>query len=207
MCRYDGDDYDWTVEVEDNNALADAQLICEDCGRLIPAGERHTQFVAVPTELDADQYIFAIQYEPRRYTSPNGYLTESFDYTKPFVKIEEDDSDVWEALGFTVFEEEDPEHVQPTEYHISCAQCRAAAKWLTAICRQHTVMVTREDLAEHAREYTAQQLGPDFLLLNELCQRQWRREGRVVSPQYVGIITSLAINFAKASGMAEMARV
>lgn len=212
MCRYDGDECEWYVDSQNDEAVSDIILTCEDCFRKIHPGEIHTCFTSMPgSDYDGDepQFIFVAQAERDtiEHVRPEGMRNwKTMDHDKPWFRIEEESSEIWEYFGYHVFEHENPDVEMPD--HISCAQCVKANKWLTVICQQHVVMVTKEDLNEHLREYDEEILGPDFVLLVEAVNREWKHEGLsdvVMTTQWVEYRTQRAIDHAIAKGLQEMA--
>lgn len=191
MCRYD-DDFDWYVESENAEAVSDVDLTCQDCSRVIPAGEQHTAFTATEVD-DLREYVFIAH-----WPIPHGPDRRTWFFQgDPFVIIDEDDIEVWEALGFSIDEvPRDELYPKEPEYHISCNHCRAANIWLVEVCDQHVVMVTSIDIPEHRYEYTDEQLGTDFVTMETLCRQQWRSKltGQLIP---VSVIERLALNAAE----------
>lgn len=224
MCRLD-DDCAWYVDSDNASAVSETVEVCEDCGRNIMPGDPHTRFSAMPGE-DYDgpqerwiwvaqdpEHCHAHQRKIHQITGPdaeelrNLHTWKSWDPTKTWFKIQEDDQDVWESLGFRVFEEEN--ELEP-EIHISCSQCRIANRWLETICRQHVVMVTREDLLQHLGEYgnhDPEVLGPEFRYLAHWVSHKWELwNGQPLSVHTVSMWTTKAIDFAVRAGLQEMAQ-
>lgn len=202
MCRYD-DDCAWWVDSEHTDDVSEVDRRCEDCGRVIPIGEPHVRFEAHESEESEDRdYVFLAQ-DPAVWPE-NAVDRYKFIRTSlPYFKIAEEESDAYEALGFFVDEEQDPDWEPQQQTHYSCSQCRLAADWLTKVCSQTVVLVTREDLDSHADEYEPDQLGPHFLALARLCSRQWtyRRSNQLVPPAVVGRATARAIAHAERVGL------
>lgn len=162
MCRYD-DDFEWYVGGEGCETAEDDRT-CEDCGRVIPAGEEHTWIVEEPVDDGWDTEFVAVDPGVRRVKPGD-----------PFIIIQEDDIWIWEALGFYVLEETRGSlYPEPPKYHYCCNHCRAADLWLREVCDQHVVFVTTIDLEQHRHEYTDDQLGPDFVTLETLSRQRWR---------------------------------
>lgn len=201
MCRYDDEDCEWYVESEHSDTVADVDRRCEDCGRAILAGEPHVRFVAVEnpdSEFSDREYVFVAQ-------QPIDGFHHDFDADDPYVRIAEDDCDRYQALGYIVDEVADPDYQAKIDEHYSCAQCRLASDWLTKVCDQHVVLVTREDLAGHTDEYDAATLGPHFMALTSMCDRGWlyKRSLRPVPPAVVSRATRRAVAHAERAGLVE----
>jgi hypothetical protein len=193
MCRYD-DDFEWYVGGE-GTETAEGDRTCEDCGRLIPAGEEHTWIVEEPVDDGWDNEVLFVAIQPgKRWISAGD----------PFIVIPEDDIDVWEALGFTVcdFNRRDL-YPGPPQYHYCCNHCRAADLWLREVCDQHVVFVTTIDLEQHRHEYTDDQLGPDFVTLETLSRQRWRSKltGELIPVPVIHLLAKKAAVHALAGGM------
>lgn len=204
MCRYD-DEFEWYVDSEHADNVSEKDERCEDCGRTIPAGETHVRFVAIENEDGewSDREYVNLAQDPGLWADfPLGHHLY-VDTELPYFKIDEEECAAYEALGFYVDEVADPDYVPKIEQHYSCSQCRLAADWLTKVCSQYVVLVTREDLESHADEYEPEQLGPHFLALTRLCSRQWtyRRSSRLVPPGVVERATARAVAHAERVGL------
>lgn len=195
MCRYD-DDFEWYVGGEWGDRVADVDRRCEDCGRVIPAGEVHTEILEDRSH--DDEGLLFVAFNP---------ADAKFKYVRagePFIVISEDDIDVWEALGFQVDEDNHSWYFPPDPvYHYCCNHCRAADLWLREVCDQHVVFVTSMDLHEHRHEYTDEQLGPDFVTLDTLCSQQWRSKltGELIPVPVIGRLARDAAEYALAGGL------
>lgn len=200
MCRYD-DDYDWYVDAESLVTL-DVDQRCEDCGRMVPAGEEIVQFVASAAYDDDANHVIVAQRkidDDHRWYRPGA----------PHIVLPDDDeiSDAFAALGFIIDEVNEHELNPPDpEYHYSCQQCRAANLWLQEICGQHTVLVTVIDLEEHWHEYTPTDLGPDFGTLYRLSRQRWRTRDFDVTipPHVIDRLARDAVAYANAHGLAHV---
>lgn len=196
MCRWDDGDYDWYVDSE-STILADVDIYCEDCGRIVRAGERVVRFTASPPMDDERPYVFIVPVPPARYYGDGN----------PWLAILPDDEvihDTFDALGFRIDEEHDPRMpVEQEPDHFSCVQCRAANYWLEQVCHQHHILVTVEDLIEHTHDYTSEQLGPDFMTLATLARQQWVTKGYgvLMSEQVVRRLARGAVQHAVVTGL------
>lgn len=200
MCRYD-DDYEWWVDSEDPAVVSDVDARCEDCGRVIPAGEPHTVFTAARHD-DDDAPFVPIAFVPgssRWFVAGNAYVRlrdEAFDNDEIVA--------AFEALGFGIEEVSEFELTgRPSEYHVSCNHCRAGNIWLREVCDQDVVLVTVNDLEEHSYEYPPQQLGPDFGTLIALARQQWRSKltGELIPVHVVERLARDAAYFANAGNL------
>lgn len=198
MCRWD-DDYEWTVEAE-RQVVHEEERRCEDCDRAIPAGERHTEFVAEMVEDEDDLYVF-VAYVPS--TTPR--MSKWWMPGLHTHRIDEDDIEMWEALGFEIDEIRESELTgsQRIEFHYSCNHCRAGNIWLERVCHQSVVLVTTLDLDQHWDEYTAEQLGPDFETLHTLSLQRWRSKltGELIPAHVVERLANNAAEFALAGNL------
>jgi hypothetical protein len=200
MCRYD-DDYDWLVTETDTAAVNTTPEQCEDCCRMIPAGEVHVRYTG--ESCDGERWVFGAQrpehagFSPARILPSGNGLTEQrwVRESNPWWEINEDDEALWEALGFVVGECEVP---GVESLHAQCAQCHAANAWLIKVCSQQTVLCTVEDLSSHRYEYEPHQLGRAFVRLHNLCRRRWRvrNDGGTVDVAAVEALTAAAIEYA-----------
>jgi hypothetical protein len=190
------------VESTNGEATSEEAERCEDCGRRIEVGEPHTVYTATEGSTD---YVFAAQHPALiKHAHGPGQSSKWINDSAHYIVIDEDDVLVWEALGFFC---DETEVYGQTEYHVSCQHCAVAARWLTKICGQHTVLVTQEDLIEHTHEYDGKTLGLAFMRLAALARRQWRFPvtERLAAPAYISALTDVAIKRAIAAGLQEAA--
>ncbi|MDH4147827.1 MAG: hypothetical protein OEY23_21935 [Acidimicrobiia bacterium] len=195
MCRVD-EDWDWLVESE-NVAVAIEPTTCEDCGRSIDAGEAYWDLVEVPAQVsDADLVLIA--------TSPAVGAQPHYQIIRPIGPDDAADEAWWdamEALGFIMDEDYDPRSEPEPGHRTWCAHCREANAWLEKVCHQHTYLVAAQDIIEHSYDYTAEQLGEDFVALAGLVKARWRPDGQLADLDVVKAHTAAAIKHALAGGL------
>lgn len=193
MCRY-GDDFDWWL-TDEGIVVHDAERRCEDCKRTIEPGEPHVEMTgeADPEGDNASWIFMAIDPGP----SGRNWHTAG----NPWFGIDEDDADLFEALGFRVIEEVDPTHDRGVSYHYCCQQCRVGNEWLETICGQQHILVTHTDLIEHADDYSLDDIGADLKALGQLARNEWRHFwGARATPETVKILSERAIAYARTTG-------
>lgn len=200
MCRYD-DDFSWMVMSTDPAHVGDADVACEDCGRIIPAGEPHTFYVGDASGGEEDDRPHVYVYFPHAPHEPP-YDDEDCE-GKVWVIVPEDNLPEIEALGIECGEIRHPGlRNDNISHHDQCAQCYEANHWLEKVCHQHNVLVTREDLREHADEYEPDTLGRHFLAMDRACGSGWKhRRGRPMSPAVVRRLARHAVRHAQLVGM------
>jgi RNA polymerase subunit RPABC4/transcription elongation factor Spt4 len=179
MCRID-DDYDWTLEATFREP-ADRDRPCEDCGRIVAAGELIVRYVGESASEDWRELVMVVfrpETSGRRYYR-DGDLYELIvqNYADKEAEIE-----AFDALGFIVDEVNDPRTAEEPVVAYSCPQCLAAQHWLEKVCYQHALLVTQMDLEDHLHDYGADELGPDFVTMTTMCSRRWRTKdfGRLI---------------------------
>lgn len=203
MCSYDDGDYEWVVDGTFREACI-VPVHCEDCGRLVEPDEMIVRYTCVPwSEWDDERPYVFIVFRPRDgrryYLAGDPYVTviDNEDANDPRI-------DAFEALGFSVEEERDPRIAAETvPDHYTCVQCKAAERWLTEVCDQHDVLVTKYDLIDHLNDYDAATLGSDFVTLTTLARTGWRhpRFDRIVPERVVARLTNRAIKHAQLVGL------
>jgi len=194
MCRVD-DDWDYTIESE-TLTVASAATACEDCGRVIDEGEAYWDLAEMPADWEYDTELVYIA------TSPAAGAQLPYHIIRPIGQNDDDEAwcDAMEALGFEVDEDFDPRAEPEPGHRTWCAHCSAANAWLEKVCHQHTVLVAAQDIVDHSLDYTAGQLGADFMALVDMVKACWRPDGQLVDVDVVMAHTTAAIEHALAGG-------
>lgn len=206
MCRWDDGDYEWYVETE-SKVLADADTHCEDCGRMIAAGERMVRFTATRVEDDERPFVWVVFVpDPLVKWWVPGQRWHCIIDEANFDAPAESDAAIaaFEALGFRVDEEPDPR--MPANFepdHYCCVQCRAANYWLEKVCDQSVVLVASGDIIDHTGDYTPAELGPDFMTLAALAKQRWvtKDYGVLMSEDVISGLARRAVRHAVATGL------
>lgn len=206
MCRWDDGDFEWYVETE-SKVLAETDTHCEDCGRTIAAGETMVRFTATRGEDDDRPYVWVVfvPNPPVKWWVP-GQRWQCIIDEANFDTPAESAAAIaaFEALGFWVDEEHDPrlpEDFEPD--HHCCVQCRAADYWLQKVCNQNVVLTAANDIIDHTGDYTADELGPDFMTLATLARQRWRTKdyGVLMSEDVISGLAQRAVRHAVATGL------